>query len=71
MTIEQKEEIVKKYVVRGIPMSSVKMMCEDLDIDEKELMKFMNGQTMGLVGGEGLLYEWDVIRFIKGLPVID
>lgn len=71
MTIEQKEDIVKKYVVRGIPMSSVKMMCDDLDIDEKALMKFMNGQTMAMVGGEGLLYEWDVMRFIKGLPVID
>lgn len=71
MTIEQKEEIVRKYVVSWIPMSSVDMMCEELGVTRKELMDYMFGQTMAMVGGEGLLYEWDVIRFIKGLPVID
>lgn len=71
MTIEQKEEIVRKYVVSGIPMSSVDMMCEELGVTRKELADYMFGQTMAMVGGEGLLYEWDVIRFIKGLPVID
>lgn len=71
MTIEQKEEIIKRYVVSGIPMSSVKRMCDDLNVSEKKLMDYMFGQTMAMVGSEGLLYEWDVMRFIKGLPVID
>ena len=71
MTIEQKEDIVKKYVVAGIPMSNLKMMCEELKVTENELMEYMFGQTMAMVGGEGLLYEWDVMRFVKGLSVID
>lgn len=71
MTIKQKEDIVKSYVVSGIPMSSVEAMCDELNVSEKRLTEFMNGQTMAMVGGEGLLYEWDVMRFIKGLPVID
>lgn len=71
MTIEQKEDIVKKYVVAGIPLSNLKLMCDELKISEKELMEYMFGSTMAMVGGEGLLYDWDVMRFVRGLPVID
>lgn len=71
MTIEEQEKIVSKYVVSGIPMSCVKAMCDELNVNEKRLMEYMNGQTMGMIGNEGVIYEWDIMRFIKGLPNID
>lgn len=68
---KQQEKIIKKYVIHGIPMSSIKNMCKDLNISEKKLMNYISGQTMAVIGNEGILYEHDVIRFIKGLPIND
>ena len=66
-----KEEIVDNYTVHGVPMSIVPRMCKELHISEKKLMKWLFGQTMGLVGGEGLVYPWDIKRFIRNLKILD
>jgi len=69
--ITEKFNIIDQYTVTGIPMGSVKAMCKELGIKEKDLMKYMYGQTMALVGNEGMLYPWDIKRFVRGLPCID
>jgi hypothetical protein len=66
-----KDEIVDNYTVHGVPESLVKNMCKELKIDEKKFWKFMCGQTMGLVGGEGLIYPSDIKRFIRSLSNMD
>ena len=66
--IKTPEQVIDSYTVRGVPMSLIPVMCKELKISEKKLMSWLNGQTMGLVGGEGLVYPWDIKRFINGLP---
>jgi hypothetical protein len=66
-----KEKIIDQYTVTGVPMSNIKNMCDELNISETRLMDFLKGQTMGLVGGEGMVYPWDIKRFINNLPNID
>ena len=63
--------IVDKYVVSGIPASSIKAMCKELNVNKDKLNEFLNGQTMAMIGNEGIIYSTDVKRFIRGLPVID
>jgi hypothetical protein len=46
-------------------------MCKDLNINEDALNEFLVGQTMGVVGGEPMVYPYDIKRFINGLPNID
>lgn len=71
LTINEKEHIVDQYTVKGVPSSSITRMCKDLKISEKKLDKWLCGQTCGLVGGEGMIYPWDLKRFLRGLPCID
>lgn len=71
MNIYNKDEIVDNYTIHGVPISLIPAMCKELKISEKKLMKWLNGQTMGLVGGEGVVYPWDIKRFIRGLKCID
>ncbi len=73
---ETQEEILSKYVVRcypieGVPESLLEPMCVELGVSHKKLMKYLCGQTMGLVGKEGIIYSGDIWRFIKGLPNLD
>lgn len=63
--------IVDKFTVSGVPTSLIPEMCKELNINEDMLNEFMRGQTMGMVGGEGVVYASDIKRFIRGLPVID
>lgn len=65
------EHIVDQYTMTGVPMTSITAMCKDLHISEKKLMKWLFGQTMGVVGGVGMVYPWDIKRFLAGLPIID
>lgn len=69
--MENKINIIEKYTVYGVPLSSLKRMCKELEINEDLLHEYLNGQTMGLIGGESLIYVDDIVRFIKRLPVID
>lgn len=69
--MKKQEEIVDQYTITGVPISRIPAMCKELDIDESLLMDWLTGQTMGLVGGEGVVYPWDIKRFLRGLPVID
>ena len=64
----KQEEIVNHYTREGVPMSSLKRMCREAKISYPKLCKFLNGQTMGLIGNEPIVYPGDIIRFIKGLP---
>jgi len=64
-------DIVDLYTVSGVPSSSLKRMCKEAKISYPKLMKFMRGQTCGIVGNEPLIYSWDIKRFINNLPVTD
>jgi hypothetical protein len=66
-----KENIIDKYTVTGVPSTSLPEMCKELNINEEALMDFLCGQTMGYIGGVTLIYPWDLKRFINGLPNID
>lgn len=66
-----KEHIVDQYTTTGVPMTSITAMCKELHISEKKLMKWLSGQTMGLVGGVGMVYPWDIKRFVNNQPIID
>lgn len=68
---KEQEYLIDQYTVSGVPMDSIKDMCKQLGISESKLMKWLNGQTMGVVGGVGMVYPWDLKRFINGLPVVD
>lgn len=63
-----KEQIVDSYTVQGVPQPSLKRMCKEAKISYPKLMKWLQGQTMALVGGEPMIYPWDIKRFINGLP---
>ena len=69
--MNNKDTIVDRYTVSGVPMSSLGRMCKDLNINEDALNEFLVGQTMGVVGGEPMVYPYDIKRFINGLPNID
>jgi len=71
LTIDEKINIVNNYTIQGVPESLLKKMCRDARISYPKLMKELTGQTMALVGNEGVIYPSDIIRFIKNLPVID
>jgi hypothetical protein len=66
-----KEQIVDQYTVHGVPMTSLSRMCQELKINEDKLRDFLVGQTMGVVGGEPIVYPYDIKRFINGLPNLD
>jgi hypothetical protein len=66
-----KEEIVDKYTIHGVPSSLIKEMCKELNVNEDKFWEFMSGQTCGLVGNESLIYPCDIKRFINGLPNLD
>ena len=63
--------IMSAYVAHGVPSSSLKEMCRKMKISYPKLCKYLTGQTCQLVGKETYTYEHDILRFIKGLPVID
>ena len=62
---------VDRFVIQGVPYSSLPALCKELGADETALKEYLNGQTMGLVGNEPLVYPWDIKRFLRKLPVID
>lgn len=62
-------KIIDSYTVTGIPFSSLPRLCKELNINEEGLHEYLQGQTMGLVGGEGLVYPHDIIRYLRRLPV--
>lgn len=68
---QNKKDILRQYVVSGVPDSSLKAMCKELDINEEKLREYLRGQTCALVGNEPLIYSWDIERFLNNLPVID
>ena len=39
--------------------------------DKKKFIKWMFGQTCMLLDGKMCYYQWDVERFLSGLPCID
>jgi hypothetical protein len=65
------EEIIESYVVSGIPGSNIPRLMKELNLNEEAFNEFMEGQTVGAVGGEALVYVDDIIRFAKNLPIID
>lgn len=65
------EKIISSYVVSGVPASSISNMCKELNINEKGLEEYLYGQTMGLIGDEAIVYECDILRFVRNQPVID
>ena len=65
------DEIIDQYTVTGVPASSIPRLCKELGVKKSDLNKWLAGQTSGMVGGEALIYPWDLKRFIRGLPVID
>ena len=60
-----KEEIIDSYTVTGVPESSIPAMCKQLNINEDKLNEWLGGQTCALVGGETLIYPWDIKRFVR------
>ena len=71
MTKKKQVEIMERYVIQGVPYSSLPRMCREAKISYPKLMKYLRVQTMAIVGGEGVVYSWDIERFINGLPCID
>jgi hypothetical protein len=69
--MNDKEKIVDQYTVTGVPTSLLPAMCKELNINEDKLNEWLKGQTMAMVGNEGLVYPWDIKRFINNLPIID
>lgn len=54
---------------RGYTIRNIKEV-----LDEETSTKFedwISGQTVGIYEGESLIYQYDFIRFLKGLPVLD
>ena len=68
---QQQIDIVAQFTVHGVPRSLLKDSCRKAHISYPKLMLYLYGQTMGLVGGEGIVYPWDIERFINGLPCMD
>jgi len=63
--MSEKEKIVKGYVVSGVPLSSMPKLCKELKVNYNDFEKFMFGQTMGLIGGETIIYECDILNFLS------
>lgn len=57
--------IIARYTVSGVPDSSIPGLMEELNLNEKKFWEFMCGQTQGIVGGEGMVYPWDIERFYR------
>lgn len=66
-----KDKIIDQYTAIGVPASSLPRLCKELGVKKSDLNKWLVGQTCGVVGGEALIYPWDLKRFIRGLPVVD
>ena len=60
-----KEQIIDSYTVTGVPASRIHDMCKELNINEDKLNEWLSGQTCALVGGETLIYPWDIKRFVR------
>ena len=72
MTIDQQTKIVESYANKyGVPASCIQEMLKELNVNEDRFNENMRGQTAALIGGEVYTYPSDIIRFLKGLPVID
>ena len=63
-TRKEQEEIVDRYTTTGVQGSSMKSMCREAKISYPKLVEFLQGQTMGMVGKEPMIYPWDIKRFI-------
>lgn len=60
-----KQQILKSYVVSGVPSSLISLMCKEMRISEKKLNKWLNGQTMALIGNETVIYTYDLERYLN------
>ena len=65
------KDIIDKYTVSGVPESAIPELMKELNLNEIKFWDFMNGQTVGGIGGEAIIWPEDILRFAKGLPVID
>ncbi len=67
---KQKLKLIKvKNAYSGYLISNIKEVLEP----EKfaEFLSWISGQTVGVYKGEPLVYEYDLARFLKGLPILD
>ncbi len=69
--VAEQASIVARFTIEGVPMSLLPAMCKELNINSDRLNEFLNGQTMAVIGNESVVYVGDIMRFIRGLPVID
>ena len=60
--------MINKYIISGVPSSSIPALCKEFNVNESAFYEFMNGQTVGVIGNEAIYYECDIIRFLRGLP---
>ena len=65
------ENLVNKYVVSGVPESSIKGLMFEANRSVEKFKYYMADQTVACVGDESLYYVGDVIRFLENKEVID
>ncbi len=61
--------IKRKNAIEGYTISNIKDMLDPKTYSEFE--EWIYGQTVGIYKGESLVYWYDFVRFLKGLPIID
>lgn len=62
-------KLITEKGLSGYRLSDIK---KTLTADKfKQFMIYMNGQTIGILKGEKIIYEIDWLRFLKGLPPLD
>lgn len=66
---KRKLKLVKNNGTKGYTISNIQEALNAKKFAEFE--KWIRGQTVGMYKGESLIYEYDLERFLKGLPVLD
>ena len=62
-------KLINSQGTKGFTISNIK---DVLDAERfAEFEKWIFGQTVGIYKGESLVYQYDLERFLKGLPVLD
>lgn len=67
---KQKLKLINvKNAYEGYLISNIKEVLEPEKFAEFE--DWISGQTVGMYNGEIVVYQYDLLRFLKGLPVLD
>jgi starvation-inducible outer membrane lipoprotein len=61
--------IKRKKAYSGYLIGNIKEVLEPERFAEFE--SWISGQTVGIYKGKIIVYQYDLIRFLKGLPILD